>query len=158
MIFDIQHILSAEKFTVDLLNIISSIDREFFPTPWDSASWQHVFEDSTRLLSIISVDNKCVGFALLNFNAVDSFAHLLKIIVIPKFQKNGVAQRLLISSIELLSGTQNIQNYFLEVEITNANAIQLYQKNGFCVIHTKKNFYGANRDAFIMTLSTSVKI
>ena len=78
------------------------------------------------------------------------FSILLKILIIPSFRQQNLASFLLSKSIMIL-GEDGIKNVYLEVEQTNSSALKLYEKYGFNIIHSKKDFYGSNRSAFIMT-------
>ena len=79
--------------------------------------------------------------------------HVFKIAVSNCHRRKGVA-------IELLSDTFNFYekmgalSVILEVRTTNIPAIALYEKLGFEIIRTRKNYYGRGRgDAYVMGLA-----
>jgi ribosomal-protein-alanine N-acetyltransferase len=152
MISGVKFIFSAENISAENLEMLALLDQKFFPTPWDIASWKTLFTGSPRLLSFTKLEDDIIGFALFDINTVDSFAHLLKIAIVPKYKNKGFAKALFGPSIDKLLNEQKIRNFFLEVEVTNQDAIGLYLKFGFKIIHTKKDFYGTRRDAYVMTL------
>jgi len=102
------------------------------------------------LLVILRLEQSVVGFCLFNKSVADSFAHLLKILIIPECRGQGLAQKLLINALGQLQN-EGCTQYFLEVEEDNFAAQKLYSSLGFKSIHRKKDFYGANRAALIMT-------
>lgn len=153
--------LSFEFYTEAInldLDLLFQIDSTNFPTPWDQVSWQNLFQNSQRCLGIAKINNETVGFILFDLNVVDSFGHLLKIITISSFKNQGIGSGLLKYGLKYLKEEKGIKDFFLEVEASNLSAINLYKKENFKIIHTKKNFYGQDRDAFIMTLSLIAQI
>ena len=130
--------------------LLYQLDQSFFPTPWTEESWIRLFEDHQRFLILIKNNQKIIGFSLFDLVREDQFAHLLKIVINPEFrnQKNGLA--LLKYSLETLE-KENFKHFFLEVEESNLSAQKIYLECGFKKIHQKKDFYGQNRNALIMT-------
>lgn len=138
----------------DVLFVLKDLDLKYFPTPWTSASWDHVFSEGIE--RFILVDRRAgliPGFILFDLNVVDSFAHLLKILVNPENRGLKIGKNLLSEAIQLLQ-ERGIRNFFLEVEEENLVAQALYESMGFKVIHKKKQFYSNGSTAFIMSLNT----
>lgn len=125
------------------------LDQKFFPTPWTLESWQRL-GDQDRLLVVAMLDQIAVGFCLFDKSSADSFAHLLKILITPEFREKGLSHQLLIDALGQLQA-EDFKHYFLEVEENNLAAQKLYLAHGFKVIHRKKDFYGTDRAALIMT-------
>ena len=141
-----------QTLTSEMAFELFKLDREFFPTPWSLESWQKLFLEHDRLLMVLQVEGEIFGFCLFDKSSADSFAHLLKIIITPNQRGKGLSQKLLETSLLTLKKS-GCSELFLEVEETNHAAINLYRRVGFQVIHSKKNFYGTNRSALIMTKS-----
>ena len=142
---------SAKK--ADVLFELYKLDTSYFPTPWSEKSWDNVFSKENDPLLIV---DKCVeiirGFILFDVNLVDSFAHLLKILVTPESRGHKIAKNLLNEAIEILR-ERGVDTLFLEVEEDNLIARSLYEGMGFKIIHKKKNFYSNGQTAIIMTLT-----
>lgn len=137
----------------DVLFVLKDLDLKYFPTPWDMASWDKVFnEGGDRFILVDKCNGPIVGFALFDINIVDSFAHLLKIVVNPEKRGLKMGKGLLNEAIEILK-KRGIKTFFLEVEETNRVALNLYERMGFKIIHKKKHFYSNGETAIIMTLS-----
>lgn len=152
MNFEINYILKAEDLAVGDVNSLIGIDQRYFPTPWTYSAWDELFTNVPRLLSVFRLEKEIIGFALFNLSSVDSFGHLLKIIVLPEYRNQGKGEMLLGSSLTFLRENQEIKCFFLEVEATNQSAINAYERCGFKMVHRKKDFYGNGRDAFVMTI------
>ena len=132
-----------------------SLDKESFPFPWPEEEWFYFFKSrclSTYIVLIKdSFTSKLVGFCLWDMNNVDSFAHLLKILISPSLRVQGFGETLLNQSLSYLKEL-GIRHFYLEVSIKNDSAISLYEKSGFKKIHEKKHFYSNGESALIMTL------
>ncbi len=138
----------------DVLFQLKSLDQKYFPTPWGAASWEKVFEEgSERFILIDECDGLIPGFILFELNVVDSFAHLLKILVNPEKRGLKIGKNLLNEAIRVLN-ERGITQFFLEVEEENSVARNLYESVGFKVIHKKKQFYSNGGTAIIMSLNT----
>ena len=129
---------------------LHKIDNAYFPTPWDLNSWSNFLSDSDKVLFILTNSDEIIGFSMFQFNDIDRFAHLLKILIIPSYREQSLGRFLLSQSLVTLR-EKGIVNFYLEVEQGNQSALKLYEKSGFNIIHSKKDFYGENRSAFIMT-------
>jgi len=146
LVVDGQYSLSTE-----MVQELSELDRLYFPTPWTMDSWGKLFIDHDRLLIILhNNQDSIIGFCLFDKSVEDSFAHLLKILIHPKYRKLGYSHQL------FKMAQTNLEDHgcfelFLEVEESNHAAQRLYLGEGFQIIYRKKDFYGADRSALIMT-------
>jgi ribosomal-protein-alanine N-acetyltransferase len=131
-----------------------SLDQNFFPTPWHKSSWENLFQGHDRTLLVANSGLETIGFSLFDLSVADSFAHLLKIIVHPELRGQGLGRKLLETHLSALQ-KEGLKHFFLEVEEENHVAQKLYHACGFKVIHRKKDFYGNNRHALIMTAELS---
>ncbi len=143
----------TSALSADVLFELKKLDGLYFPTPWNSESWDQVFSASMdRFILVVSSEDCIRGFILFETNVVDSFAHLLKILITPEFRGLKSGLHLLNEAIRILN-ERKIQNFFLEVEEENLIARSLYESIGFKIIHKKKHFYSNGANAFIMTLT-----
>ena len=137
----------------DVLFELKKLDVSYFPTPWDCESWNNVFlEGNDRLWIVDKRDEIIRGLILFDVNVVDSFSHLLKILVTPKNRGHKIGKNLLNEAIGILR-ERGIETFFLEVEEDNLIARALYESIGFKIIHKKKHFYSNGQTAIIMTLT-----
>lgn len=142
----------VSELKTETLFRLKNLDENYFPQPWDAASWDCVFSTGAlRLIVTIEEKDEFLGFALFEYSPADSFSHLLKILIDPQKRQKGLGQNLLDYSIKELKDLE-IMTVFLEVEEENMKAIRLYEKNQFKVIHKKKHFYSNGATALIMTL------
>jgi len=76
--------------------------------------------------------------------------HVMNIAVAPDRRRHGIAGTLLGTLFDLTSGDGR-RGYTLEVRVSNADAIRLYEKLGFRASGVRRGYYTDNReDALIM--------
>jgi len=133
-----------------LIDRLSSLDEQFFPTPWKSLKWNEVLKhkSGSYLMGVCHDLERVYGFALFGTSNPDS-AHLYKILVDPEFKRQGLGQKLLLDAMSLLK-EKKYKSVFLEVEQSNFEALGFYRNLGYKVLVGKKDFYGPMRDAFAM--------
>ncbi len=128
-----------------------ALDNDFFPIPWSETSWKGLISNQNNYFLVhLEIEKELVGFSLYLLSQHEKIAHLLKVVINPMHRKQGHANRLLETASSHLIKI-GLESIYLEVETSNNGAIKHYESSGLCVIHTKPNFYGAGRDAFIMT-------
>ncbi len=78
--------------------------------------------------------------------------HLVSIAVSQEYRKRGIAKALLSNSMVAIK-KYKIQEYVLEVRVSNYNAIKLYEQFKFRVVNIKKKYYRDGENAYYMTLN-----
>src|SRR5215211_8965990 len=91
---------------------------------------------------------RLVGYVI-NSRYVDAW-HVMNVAVSPSHQRRGIATQLLEHLFDLTRDDER-RGYTLEVRISNADAIRLYEKLGFEPRGIRRGYYTDNReDALIM--------
>ena len=76
--------------------------------------------------------------------------HLMNIAVAPEHRRRGIARTLLDAPVRVTAGAGH-RGYTLEVRVSNADAIRLYESLGFKTAGIRRGYYTDNReDAMIM--------
>lgn len=126
----------VRNFGHDDLTAIVQLESKASKTPWTLKN----YSDS------VSCSHICVGvlyeqtwLAHAVFSIAADEAELLIIAVDPDYQKRGIAKNLLTCMESVLSDYAN--ELFLEVRLTNSNAIYLYESLGFNCIGERRGYY-----------------
>ena len=143
--------VSVRPATVADLDFIMDIESRSFASPWsketlleelDGKAWSHVL--------VAEIANVVVGFII--YWVVLSEIHLLNLAVHPDWRRMGIAAAM-IHQLLACAHTQNAEEIFLEVRVSNRNAQVLYRKFGFRPIGMRQNYYSDNgEDAIVMCL------
>ena len=167
--------------TWDDVEQVGAIEREVFPTLWPATSYRReirnrqaeysvcVHQDERVLLPARPPKRNLLDWLrrrrqepqpaieeplLLGYVGqwyMAGEAHIVSIAVREGFRRQGVGELLLIGSVEMAL-RRDAQVVTLEVRVSNAPAIALYEKYGFRQVGMRRRYYADNgEDAFIMS-------
>ena len=132
------------------LNAIETIERESYPTPWSRSMFagELAKPSSICLGAVDSASDELVGYLIIS-RYVDAW-HVMNVAVTPERRRQGIASLLLNRLFELTAGRSR-RGYTLEVRVSNAGAIALYEQLGFRGRGIRRGYYTDNREyALIM--------
>ena len=131
----------------DIENIYS-LEKRTFHCPWTLEQFKYEIDDNEFSNTlVIYQDNKLVGY--INYWIIFDQATINKICVDQDYRKQGLGQMLINYCFDDVK-KQECMVITLEVRVSNQQAIQLYEKNGFKKVLTKENYYTDGEDAFYM--------
>ena len=130
------------------LDVVEAIERESYPTPWSRSMFDAEMRKPSSLALGAFTGDELVGYAFVS-RYVDAW-HVMNVAVHPESRRQGLASRLLDELFELTAGDPR-RGYTLEVRVSNATAIALYERFGFEPSGIRRGYYTDNReDALIM--------
>jgi len=131
------------------LDALEVIERESYPAPWSRSMFAAELQKPGALaLGAYRDVNDLVGYAIVS-RYVDAW-HVMNIAVAPEFRRRGIARALLERMFEVTASDPR-RGYTLEVRVSNAEAIRLYERLGFEARGIRRGYYTDNReDALIM--------
>lgn len=128
---------------------LAAIHGECFAKGWSALEFESFFERSGVFAALAySPENKPVGFIICWI--IEDVCDLLSVGVLPEFRREGVGLLLLNYGLTTARDLGALR-MMLEVNITNAAAITLYEENGFVRDGVRKAYYsqpdGSKADA-----------
>ena len=141
--------IEVSYMTLDDLNSISSKLSTDFDSFWSYNTIKSEIDKPDSIFLVAKHNDEIVGFADI-WKAIDVM-HLMDIVVAKKYRQKNIAS-LLLNKIIKLCIENNMNELTLEVSEKNTPAINLYKKFNFKEIGNRKNYYGVNNNAIIMTL------
>lgn len=141
--------LEIRKMSLNDLEEIAPILETDFDDFWNYNIIKSELLNENSTLFIAKSNSSIVAFAGI-WKVVD-IMHLNDIVVSKKFRSQGIG-KILLNHIINYTKEQNINELTLEVRQDNLPAINLYKHFNFKIIGERKNYYGANNNAIIMTL------
>ena len=136
---------SIRQATIEDLAQISAMENNTSAYPCSNQQLHDCIESSYLLLG----DNRLLGFAVIV--TVEKQAELHNIAIEPQEQSKGLGSLFLTALVAGLPAT--VEQFYLEVRVSNYRAIRLYHQLGFNKIAERKDYYrnGLGReDAIIM--------
>jgi ribosomal-protein-alanine N-acetyltransferase len=131
------------------LDAVEPIERASYPTPWSRGMFStELSKPTSRSLAAIAPDGALAGYLILS-RYVDAW-HVMNVAVAPEHRRRGVASALL-ERLFAETAVDARRGYTLEVRVSNAAAIALYERFGFRSSGLRRAYYTDNReDAIIM--------
>ena len=131
------------------LDAIDEIERASYPTPWSRAMFvAELQKPSSLALGAYRETGELAGYLVVS-RYVDAW-HVMNVAVAPEFRRRGIGRALLERLFEVTGGDSR-RGYTLEVRVSNADAIRLYERLGFEARGIRRGYYTDNReDALIM--------
>ena len=142
--------MEIRRLSLQDLDPIVAIENAVYPTPWSRSMFAgELAKPSSVSLGAFDPETGGLVAYLIVSRYVDAW-HIMNVAVHPECRRQGVASRLLDELFELTAGDPR-RGYTLEVRVSNATAIALYERFGFEPSGLRRGYYTDNReDALIM--------
>ncbi|MBQ5885961.1 MAG: ribosomal protein S18-alanine N-acetyltransferase [Clostridia bacterium] len=133
-----------------LVSELASFSARFFDEKWSEACFLNEIKKLNSAVFCAFCENEIVGVACVENQFGDGYLH--NIAVADDYRRQGIAHQLMDKCFEFLQ-TNGLNKMFLEVRMSNTNAVNLYKKCGFETICIRKGFYtNPSEDAYSMVL------
>ena len=127
------------------------LDKKYFPLPWEEKEWTDSWKNLEYSIVAAELAGELNGFCLVLIQPLESVAHILKIVTVPNLRRQGIGRQMLQSLCQYLAKENpHVQSLFLEVQVDNKPAIELYKDNKFSFLVEVKNFYRNGQSAWRM--------
>lgn len=150
---ELQCIAYNKKLNTEIIKIIemaesdvpavAAIEAEVFSVPWSAQAFADTLAMGHVLFYVAMVDGEVAGYCGIYLAADEG--EVTNVAVAPGYRRHKIAETLLHKTMAEAHG-RGAQRFFLEVRSQNAPAIRLYQKAGFRVIGSRKNYYQYPQD------------
>ena len=127
---------------------IAALEKLCFCDPWSEKS---IGDELNNDLSywLVALDGETVVGYVGSQSVLDS-ADMMNIAVHPDWRRQGIAEKMITALVAGLEG-RDVHSLMLEVRVSNAPAIALYEKLGFTQAGRRPNYYRNPReDALIL--------
>jgi [ribosomal protein S18]-alanine N-acetyltransferase len=144
--------IELRRLALSDLKAIEEIERRSYPTPWSRSMFAgELAKPSSICLGAFELDGeegRLSGYLIVS-RYVDAW-HVMNVATDPEQRGRGIATMLLERLFELTADDAR-RGYTLEVRVSNATAIALYERLGFQARGVRRGYYTDNReDALIM--------
>ena len=131
------------------LDAVERIERESYPAPWSRSMFAgELAKPGSLCIGAFDSGAELTGFLVVS-RYVDAW-HVMNLAVAPENRRVGLATTLMQQLFEQTADDGN-RGYTLEVRVSNAEAIRLYERLGFAAKGVRRGYYTDNReDALIM--------
>ena len=132
--------------TLDDLDAIMEIEQAVFADMWSRYSYTYeITANRYSIPVVLTLNGGIIGHAVA-WKVFEEF-HIATLAISPGQQGHGYGELLLSA---LLEQKGDAAFSLLEVRRSNLKAIQLYEKFGYKIIHTRNSYYRDGEDALVM--------
>lgn len=127
---------------------VAELEAKIFSSPWSEAGFLSSLQSKDTRYLTVRENGKLIAYCglLQSFDEAD----ITNVAVDEAYRGRKIASQMLRRLMEL-GMERGIRRYTLEVRVSNAAAIHLYEKLGFYSVGIRKNFYDRPKeDAMIM--------
>jgi ribosomal-protein-alanine N-acetyltransferase len=134
------------------LDALLLIEQRAYPHPWTRGNFMDALRSGYHARVLLAGD-ELLGYYVA-MQGVDE-VHLLNITVAPEYQRQGWG-RVMLDALSLWARGLRAQWLWLEVRVSNARAVAIYESHGYRRVGLRKNYYpaghGKREDAVVMSL------
>ncbi len=140
--------ICVEKMTTSTMIDVKDICDLSFSVPWSLSSLEKELTNPNALYIVVKLGEKVVGFG--GIWVVFDEATVINIAVHPDYRGIHISD-IIMENLINKAKSMGACSMTLEVRISNITAIKLYEKYGFIIEGTRKNFYdNPKEDGHIM--------
>ncbi len=141
--------ISINEMTENDINTISPLLLSEFDNFWSIENLKSEVKNPNTQCFVAKIGNEIVGFG--SIMKIIDVVHLNNIVVRKKYRNLGIGTTLLEHLINVSLLMDDVTSMTLEVNESNKIAQKLYEHFGFEIVGLRKNYYGQNENAIIMT-------
>lgn len=142
--------IETRQLCEDDLDRICEMEERSFSMPWKREDFKDLLEHDESVYMVILLDGFIIGAAGYTFNGFEGYIN--NVVIDEDFRGKGYSKVLMESLLDH-GRKEGINEYTLEVRVSNTPAVKLYESLGFISEGVRKNFYERPvEDAFVMWL------
>lgn len=128
--------------------IVAGLEKEIFSMPWSEAGFRGAVLMPQNVFLVAEEAGEICGY-LGMYTSIDE-GEITNVGVAPAYRNQGIGWKLVQAALSMAK-QQGLAQVVLEVRVSNASAIHLYEKCGFVNVGVRKGFYEQPKeDAYIM--------
>jgi [ribosomal protein S18]-alanine N-acetyltransferase len=145
------------------LPFVININMITLPEHYSDYFFSSILAELPEAFIVAEITNQVIGyimckieFGFSNFRKLGFVkkGHVVSVAVLDKHQGKGIGTALMLEGIKGVIIRKSDEIY-LEVRVSNENAVQLYKKLGFIIKSRLKSYYRDGEDAFLMAKDLS---
>lgn len=130
------------------IDSVSALEQDIFTQPWSRQGFADAISLDNTIFLVAENQNRIVGYIGM-YMSLDE-GEITNVVVDEQERCHGIG-KMLLTEMKKEAEDRSIARIVLEVRVSNASAIRLYERNGFVNRGVRKGFYEfPKEDAYIM--------
>lgn len=159
----LQETFKLRKFATSDLPSVMRINRVCLPENYTDFFFIDLYQRFSETFLVAEGNGEVIGYIMcrievglsnFGFKGLIRKGHVVSVAVLPAHRRKGVGEALINKAMDAMR-LYKARQCFLEVRITNTEAISLYKKLGFEVARTINGYYADGEDAYLMSRDLS---
>jgi ribosomal-protein-alanine N-acetyltransferase len=155
----LQQTFKLRKFNINDLKRITYINRTCLPENYSDYFFVDLHRKFPETFIVAEENGEIVGYIMCRietglsnfiFHGLIKKGHIVSVAVLPQHRGKGIGKALVTKAMESMR-LYKAKQCFLEVRVTNTQAVNLYKKLEFEVSRTIRGYYADGADAYVMT-------
>lgn len=153
-----QTTFTLRQFKPSDLESVIQINRVCLPENYSSYFFMELYERYPATFIVAEQGTDVVGyimcrvetgFSSFGFIGISKKGHVVSVAVLPKYQRKGVGKALLDEAMKNMR-LYKAKECYLEVRVSNAPAVSMYEKLGFQKVRAASGYYADGEAAYVM--------
>lgn len=137
-----------EEMKIEHIPAVARLEQENFSLPWSENVLRSELSNPLALWIVALSDNEVVGYV--GAQIVPDEADMMNLAVSAAYRRMGIGKTLVEKLLEALQA-RSVRSLTLEVRVSNAPAVTLYEGLGFQTVGRRPGYYQKPKeDAFIL--------
>jgi len=154
-----QNAFELRKFTMNDLASVTRINQVCLPENYTDFFFADLYRRFPETFIVAEESREIVGYIMcrievglsnIGLPGLVKKGHVVSVAVIPEHRRKGVGTALVTKAMEGMR-RYGAKQFYLEVRMTNEEAISLYKKLGLDVARTVRGYYADGEDAYVMS-------
>ncbi len=155
----VQTVFSLRRFQPDDLEKVMHINQVCLPENYSTYFFMELYERYPETFIVAEVAAEIAGYIMCRIETglpdfgllgITKRGHVISIAVLPQYQRKGIGAALMREAMVAMR-QYKAKDCYLEVRVSNSQAIGMYNKLGFETSRTVRSYYADGEDAAIMT-------
>lgn len=155
----VQTVFSLRRFQPDDLEKVMQINQVCLPENYSTYFFMELYERYPETFIVAEVAAEIAGYIMCRIETglpdfgllgITKRGHVISIAVLPQYQRKGIGAALMREAMVAMR-QYKAKDCYLEVRVSNSQAIGMYNKLGFETSRTVRSYYADGEDAAIMT-------
>jgi len=155
----VQDIFEMRKFTMNDLAAVTRINQVCLPENYTDFFFVDLYRRFPETFIVAEENAHVVGYIMcrievglsnIGLPGLTKKGHVVSVAVLPEHRRKGVGGALVTKAMEGMR-KYGAKQCYLEVRVTNEEAISLYKKLGLEVSRSIRGYYADGEDAFVMS-------